>query len=169
MNRWQDLRTRANTAWQQRPARERRLLALGTVALLLVAVWTQLLAPAWQLWREAPLRQAALEAQTRQMLQLRAEAKALQAPRRVDREQALRLLGDSAASLLGPGAQLNPQGDSVRVSLKAAPAAGLAQWLAQAREQALALPSQAQLQQTPRQDSATTEPSWSGHLLLRLP
>lgn len=166
MSAWKDLRAGIGTAWQQRPARERRLLALGATVLLLTTVWTLLIAPAWQVWREAPQRQARLEAQTRQMLQLQAEAQQLQAPRHVDRAQALRLLGTSTASLLGPGAQLTPQGDSLRLSFKAATATGLAQWLAQAREQALALPSQAQLQ---RQDSTESETTWSGTLLLRLP
>lgn len=166
MSTWQDLRAHTGAAWRQRPVRERRLLILGAAVLLLAALWSLLLAPAWQLWREAPLRQATLEAQTRQMRQLQAEAKQLQAPRRVERAQALRLLGASASTLLGPDAQLTPQGDTLRVSLKAAPAAGLTQWLAQAREQALALPSQAQLR---RQDNAASEPTWSGTLLLRLP
>jgi len=161
-----ELRQNARAAWQQRPARERRLLVLGAAVLLLALVWSAMIAPAWRVWREAPQRQAMLEAQTRQMRQWQAEAQQLQTPRRIEREQALRLLTASAASLLGPGAQLTPQGDSLRVGLQAAPAAGLAQWLAQAREQALALPSQAQLE---RQDDKGSEPTWRGTLLLRLP
>ena len=160
-----ELRQSARVGWQQRAPRERYLLGLGA-AVLLALVWSQLIAPAWRVWREAPQRQAMLEAQTRQMRQWQAEDQQLQAPRRIEREQALRLLTASAASLLGPGAQVTPQGDSLRISLQAAPAAGLAQWLAQAREQALALPSQAQLQ---RQDDKASEPTWRGTLLLRLP
>ena len=166
MSAWHGLRSSARIAWQQHPARERRLLLLGAAVLLLALVWSQMIAPAWRVWREAPQRQALLEAQTRQMRQWQAEAQQLQTPRRIEREQALRLLTASATSLLGPGAQVTPQGDSLRISLQAAPAAGLAQWLAQAREQALALPSQAQLQ---RQDDKASEPTWRGTLLLRLP
>ena len=161
-----ELRQSARAGWQQRAPRERYLLGLGAAVLLLALVWSQLIAPAWRVWREAPQRQAMLEAQTRQMRQWQAEAQQLQTPRRIEREQALRLLTASATSLLGPGAQVTPQGDSLRISLQAAPAAGLAQWLAQAREQALALPSQAQLQ---RQDDKASEPTWRGTLLLRLP
>lgn len=160
------LRQSARAAWQQRAPRERRLLTLGAAVLLLALVWGQLIAPAWRVWREAPQRQAMLEAQTRQMRLWQAEAQQLQTPRRIAREEALRLLTASASQLLGPGAQLTPQGDAWRLSLQAAPAAGLAQWLAQAREQALALPSQAQLQ---RQDDKASEPTWRGTLLLRLP
>lgn len=161
-----ELRQSARVGWQQRAPRERRLLGLGAAVLLLALVWSQLIAPAWRVWREAPQRQAMLEAQTRQMRQWQAEAQQLQTPRRIQREEALRLLTASATSLLGPGAQVTPQGDSLRIILQAAPAAGLAQWLAQAREQALALPSQAQLQ---RQDDKASEPTWRGTLLLRLP
>ncbi|MEN9889377.1 MAG: hypothetical protein RL559_1414 [Pseudomonadota bacterium] len=166
MNAWNTLRVTARTAWQQRSARERHLLAWGATVLLLALVWTQLIAPAWRVWREAPLRQATLEAQTRQMRQWQAEAQQLQTPRRIERSEALRLLSESATALLGPGAQLTAQGEGLRLSLQAAPAAGLAQWLAQAREQALALPSQAQLE---RQDKADAEPTWRGTVLLRLP
>lgn len=157
------LRQSARAAWQQRAPRERRLLTLGAAVLLLALVWGQLIA---RVWRQAPQRQAMLEAQTRQMRLWQAEAQQLQTPRRIAREEALRLLTASASQLLGPGAQLTPQGDAWRLSLQAAPAAGLAQWLAQAREQALALPSQAQLQ---RQDDKASEPTWRGTLLLRLP
>lgn len=167
MSAWTYLRQAADSAWQARAPRERRLLAVGAGVLLLALVWSTLLAPAWRVWREAPLQQATLDAQTRHMQQLQAQARQLQTPRRIEREQALRLLSTSAGSLLGAGAQLSPQGDSVRVSFKAASASGLAQWLAQAREQALALPQQAQLQRQ-SQDS-DTETTWSGSLLLRLP
>lgn len=169
----------ASAAWQARTPRERRLLALGVVVLMVGLLWRTLLAPAWQLWREAPLRQATLEAQTRHMLRMQAEVQQLQTPRRLERTQAVQWLHDSAARQLGPGAQLSPQGEELRVSLRAVPAQALAEWLAQAREQAQALPRQAQLQ---RQDPATTSqvahhpeppasggPTWSGTLVLRLP
>lgn len=151
------------------------------MVLLAAALWRGLVAPAWQVWREAPARQVSLEAQTRQMLQLQAEARQLQVTRPIARTEALRLLGDSAARLLGPGAQLTPQGEELRVSLKAAPASGLAEWLALARDKAQARPRLAQLQQTPAPEPAarsgpasqspkpSTGVTWSGTLVLRLP
>ena len=178
-NTWTAARSAALTVWQQRSASERRLLALGAVVLLGAVVWSGLLAPAWRVWREAPARQASLEAQTRQMRRLQAEALQLQAPPRIERTEALKRLGQSAQELLGPGVQLSPQGEEVRVTLQAASASGLAEWLAQARDQAQALPRLAQLQ---KQDAAAEPaaragknpdapagPTWSGTLVLRLP
>lgn len=177
---WNQTRQAAAAAWQQRAPRERRLLTLGAAVLLVAAVWSLLLAPAWRVWREAPARQASLQAQTRQILQLQAEARQLQAPSRIERSQALKLLNDSA-SLLGPKAQLSPQGDELRVTLQATPARGLAEWLAQAREKAQARPRLAQLQkqetdpatsQDPKTGAASSMaegPTWSGTLVLQLP
>ena len=179
MNRWTSLRTAALSAWQQRAPRERRLLALAGVVLLGASVWIGLLAPAWRVWREAPSRQASLETQTRQMQRLQVEARQLQAPPRIERTEALKRLDHSAQALLGQGAQLSPQGEEIRVTLQAASASGLAEWLTQARDQAQALPRLVQLQkQDPASEPAprmgkTADtpigPTWSGTLVLRLP
>ena len=172
---WAPVRQAAHTAWQQRAPRERRLLALGAAVLLGVALWRLLLAPAWQVWREAPAQQARLETQTRQMLQLQAEARQLQAPSRIERGQALAWLHANAPDLLGPRTQLSAQGDELRVTVQAASASGLAQWLAQAREKAQTRPRLAQLQKQPDPSSpgATIDkdsgPTWSGTLVMQLP
>jgi len=169
---WTQARQTAANAWQQRAPRERRLLALGAAVLSVAAVWSLLLAPAWRVWREAPQQEMRLQAQTRQMLQLQAQARQMQAPSRIERSQALKLLGDSAA-LLGPKAQLSPQGDELRVTLQAAPASGLAQWLADARENAQSRPRLVQLQKQDAADTppqgAATDPTWRGTLVLQLP
>jgi general secretion pathway protein M len=160
------------TAWQQRAPRERRALTLGAAVLLVAAVWRLLVAPAWQVWHEAPARQATLEAQTRQMLQLQAQARQMPLPSRIERAQALSLLNVSAQALLGPRTQLTPQGDELRVTLHAAPASGLTEWLAQAREKAQARPRLAQLQQQAVPDQNTevaSGPTWNGTLVLQLP
>lgn len=174
-------------AWQQRPARERRLLVLAGMVLGAALLWQWGLAPALATWRSAPQRQAELDNQTRQMLQLQAQARQLQAPGRVPRADAVRRLETSARELLGAQARLHVQGDQLRLSLNAAPASGLAQWLQQAREQAQALPQSARLQRadssantppaspaspatsTPRPPASATEPLWQGELSLRLP
>lgn len=179
MSAWTALRQHLARTWQQRPARERRWLALGAIVLLAALVWSLLLAPAWRVWREAPARQARLEQQTRHMQQLQAEARQLQAPRRIERAQALQLLTSSGQRLLGPGALLQAQGEELRVTLKAAPAAGLAEWLTLAREQAQARPRLAQLEkqlpaETPpprpaQQPDSPSSASWSGTLVLSLP
>lgn len=159
-------------AWRQRPARERRLLLLLALLLVLLALWQGALAPAWATWRLAPARQAELEAQTRQMLQWQAEAKQLQAPARLARSAAIELLQEGAGRLLGPGAQLQPQGELLQITLQAAHAEGLAQWLSLAREKAQALPQQARLQRQSASDTAKpagADPVWQGTLMMRLP
>lgn len=156
-------------AWQQRPARERHALLGGGALLVLFVLWQAAIAPAWSVWCEAPARQARIDAQTRQMLQLQAQVQGLQAATRIGRREALTQLQNGADTWLGPGAQLQPQGEQVRVTLKAAPASGLAQWLAVARNQAQSQPLQVQLL---RSDSATAdrpEALWQGSLLMRLP
>lgn len=166
MNRlWTSTRQALAVAWQQRAPRERRLLTLGAVVLLTAAVWSLCWAPAWRVWREAPARQASLEAQTRHMLQLQAEARLLQSPSHIDRSAALQLLNTRASQLLGSKAQLKVQGDELRVTLQAASASALAQWLSEAREKAQTRPRLAQLQ---KQDEAGS-PTWSGTLVLSLP
>ena len=152
--------------WQQRSLRERRLLALAAALLALALLWSWGLAPALQTWRIAPQRQAELDQQSRQMLQWQAQARPLQNPARQTREQALARLQAASNALLGTGAQLSVQGDQLRVQLQAAPAEGLARWLAQAREQAQALPQSAQLEQL---GSDPQDVRWRGQLLLRLP
>ena len=157
------------TAWQQRPARERLWVMAGSALIALVLLWQVAIAPAWSVWREAPARQARIDAQTRQMLQWQAQAQGLQPVTRIDRREALARLQSAAERLLGPGARLQPQGEQLLVTLQAAPADGLAQWLALARNEALALPLQAQLQQPEAAPAPETEVAWQGSLLMRLP
>lgn len=162
------------TAWQQRSSRERRMLTLAALVLSIALLWTWGLAPALQTWRMAPQKQAELDLQSRQMLQLQAQARQLQAPERVARQEAVALLESSARTVLGEGARLHIQGDQVRLSLNVVTADALAQWLVLAREKAQALPQQARLQRLAPPDKAaantpTTEGVWSGELTLRLP
>ena len=156
------------TAWQQRPVRERLGVLAGSALLMLILLWQIAIGPAWSVWREAPARQARIDARTRQMLQWQTQAQELQPVARVDRREALPRLQAAADRLLGPGARLQPQGEQLLVTLQAAPAEGLAQWLALARNEAQVLPLQARLQQ-PDDTSRPTEALWQGSLLMRLP
>lgn len=172
---WQALQAH----WQKRSARERKLLWLAAAVLGLALLWPLGVAPALSTWLVANQRQAEIDLQTRQMLQLQGEARQLKTPARVQRQEAIALLESSAANLLGKDARLQVQGDVLRVSLVAAPAKGLAQWLAQAREKALALPHSARLEQVAPAPSVAQQPAatqtdtrevgWRGELLLRLP
>lgn len=152
--------------WAQRPVRERRLVLGACVLLLALGVWQLVLGPAWSVWRSAPERQRQLDAQTRQMLDLQAQARQLQATPLLSHDAAMKQLQASAQQLLGPGTQLQLQGDLLRVTLQAAPAEGLAQWLAMARSQSQARTVQADLQ---RQEGELAETLWRGQIQLRMP
>jgi general secretion pathway protein M len=179
MNAWLTARRAVMATWQQRAVRERRLIMLGALILLFAVLWAGLLGPAWHVWRQAPEQQARLETQTLQMLDLQAQARQLQGSAHLNRAEALKLLDSSAQAMLGSSAQLSLQGEELRVTLQAASAKGLAEWLIQAREKAQSLPKLVQLQQheAPIEPAARTKPAaetsidttWNGILVLRLP
>lgn len=166
------LRQSWQAAWARRSPREQQLLSVGGWVLGLAALWALALAPALRTWQEAPARQAQLDAQTQRMQQLQAQAQSLQKPPATSRTDAALWLEKNLTEL-GPNARISIQGDSATLSLQAAPAADLARWLSQARDNAQALPTQAQLQQVspagPSQQINSPEPTWRGSLVLRLP
>lgn len=164
------------TAWQHRAPRERQLLSAAAVLLLLALMWHKAIAPALHTWREAPARQAALDAQTSRMQQLQAQAQSLKKPTPITRAEALRWLEANIPPSLGKDTKWSLQGEQLSVILSGTPADQLAAWLSNARERAQALPVQAQLQQTPTANDASKSPTdgyhavrWSGSLLLSLP
>lgn len=178
------LRAALRHAWAQRQPREQQLLRLGAAVLLLAALWGLALAPALRTWQEAPAQQARLDQQTQRMRQLQAQAQTAQKPNPIQRSDALRWM-ETHLDDLGAGAKISLQGEHALLSLEAAPPEALAYWLTSAREQALALPVKAQLQQgagpassasaaLPSNANAATPSSgnetlWRGTLLLRLP
>jgi general secretion pathway protein M len=96
------------------------------------------------------------------MLALQAQANALQNRTPLSREEALRQLQSITPSARMP---LQIQGNRVLVQLKAVPAGELAQWLAQARQQAQSLPLEAHL----TRNTTLTSVVWDGNLVLSLP
>lgn len=164
------------TAWQQRAPRERQLLSAAAVLLLLALLWHMAIAPALHTWREAPARQAVLDAQTSRMQQLQAQAQSLKKPTPITRAEAIRWLEENIPPSLGKDTKWSLQGEQLSVILSGTPADQLAAWLSNARERAQALPVQAQLQQTPTAKDASKNLAdvnlavrWSGSLLLSLP
>jgi general secretion pathway protein M len=144
------------------------LLGIGVWVLSLAALWLLTLAPALRTWQEAPARQAQLDTQSQRMRQLQAQAQGLQKPRAIARTDAALWLEKNLVEL-GPNARISLQGDSATLSLQAAPAGALARWLSQARDNAQALPTQAQLQQVNTAKADSPEVTWRGSLVLRLP
>jgi len=166
------LRAALSQAWQQRTPRERQLLQLAAWVLVTFGLWSWALAPALRTWQEAPTRQAALDATSKQMQQLQAQAQAFKKPQAVTRAEALRWLEDNIPTQLGTETRWQLQGERLSVQLSGSTPEQLASWLKQARERAQALPVQAQLQQASpasKPDASEQAVRWSGSLLLSLP
>lgn len=156
--------------WQALSPREQRSVSVLGALFGLVLFWSITIAPAVNTLRDSDLRRARLGEQQAHMLALQAQAKALQTRTPLSRDEALRTLQS-----LTPNTQmqLNVQGDRVTVQLKAVPASTLANWVAQARSQAQALPLEAHLT---RNNTTATAPAitppvvtWDGSMVLHLP
>lgn len=173
-----------NTPLQERwktlaPREQNLILAAGTVVALALLWWVAL-APALNTLRTAPARHAALDAQLQRMQNLQAEALQLQAAPRSAPGDSVASLRSSLTQRLGATAQLSLVGDRATVTLKGAPADALAQWLAQARSNALAVPVEARLTRSAAAAApaptatlgnapAAAAPRWDGSLVLALP
>lgn len=153
MNAWiEALQARWQAWWPELAPREQRMVIVAGALVVLALVWWVALAPALRTLATAPAAHAELDAQLQQMAALQIQAKALQAQPRANREDALRALETSVRQGLGPNAQIQVAGagagEGVLVTLRATPADGLAQWLAQARGNARAVPREAHLIRT---------------------
>jgi general secretion pathway protein M len=188
------LRAALSQAWQQRTPRERQLMQIAAWVLIIFGLWSWAIAPALRTWHEAPTRQAALDATSKQMQQLQAQAQAFKKPQAVTRAEALRWLDENIPTQLGAETRWQLQGERLSVQLSGSTPEQLASWLKQARERAQALPVQAQLQQaspesagpaagkatgpisTTKLSNPASKPDttgqavrWNGSLLLSLP
>ena len=140
----------------------------------MVVFWSVAIAPALNTLYESGNRRAQISQQQAHMLALQNQAQALQARTPLSRDEAWRALQSLTP---GPHIQLNAQGERVSVQLKAVPAPVLANWLAQARNQAQALPLEAHLTRGKATSSnnasapaaANAEVVWDGTLVLSLP
>ena len=96
------------------------------------------------------------------MQRLQAEAKAMQSLPRQNPDDAMRQLESAIRQQLGTSARYSIVGDRVTITLSNAPAAALAQWLAQVRTNARAIPGEAHL-------TRNAGGGWDGSVLLALP
>ena len=150
-------------AWWRALPRRQRLAA--SIAAGLVAgglAWSILLLPALSTLRTAQAQHQALDAQLAHMRTLLAQAQAMQSLPRMGRYEAVRALEASVAQSLGATGRLAVAADSATLTLTNVPGDALAQWLAQARAHAHAVPADARL---------TRDPSglWNGTLAITLP
>ena len=154
---------RGQTFWAALPGRERLLLGSALAVVLLALLWSVGVAPALTTLRTAESQHRALDAELQSMRALAAEAASLQATPRIKPEDGRKALELSVKERLGAAAQLVLAGDRATVTLKGAPAAALAEWLAQARSNARAVPAEAHLSL----NAART--GWDGRIVLTLP
>jgi len=170
-----NLRSAMQQRWLALSAREQRGLQVVGVLLLVWLSWQVLIAPAQNKLRQADSQRLVVAQQLAHMQALQSQAQALQQRTPMSRDNALKALQGFA---LPSGMQLNPQGERVLVTLKAVPANAFSQWLAQARMQAQALPSEVHLTRTSTNTAGlnpavTTAPptsaAWDGNLVLVLP
>lgn len=146
--------------WHSVSKREQRLLwgALGGVMLALL--WWLALAPALAVLKSAPQQHVVLDAQTRHMLRLQAQAQALRALPVISSADARRAL-EASVKALGSPSQMVLQADRASVTLKGVSPDALAQWLAAVRQNAHLVPSEAHL----RRNAAGT---WDGVVVVQL-
>lgn len=126
--------------WVGLAPREQRMVSIAVALVLAALLWWVALAPALRTLGSAPAAHALLDAQLQQMTTLQAQARALQGQPRTPRDDALRALESSVRESLGPNAQLQVSGDGATVAVRTTPPDVLAQWLAQARGNARAVP-----------------------------
>lgn len=146
--------------WHDTSPREQRML-IGAMALVALALlWWVGVAPALSTLRAVEQQRPVLEAQLQHMQRLQAQAQALQAQPPVAPAEARRLLEASVKSL-GATAQVSVVGDRATVTFKGASADALAQWLAQVRLTARAVPGEARL-------TRSAPGTWDGTVVLNL-
>lgn len=151
--------------WDGLGAREKRLVLSALALVALALVWWIAIGPALQTLRGAAEAHRSLDTQVQQMKALAAQAQALQSQPKANPDESLRALEAATTQRLGTGARLTVVGDRATLTLRNVPADALSQWLAQARINARALPSEARLVRNPAPGSA----SWDGTLVLNLP
>jgi general secretion pathway protein M len=149
---------RLQAHWLQISRREQQLVLAALALLLLAMLWWVGLAPALSTLRKVEQQRPQLDAQWQQMQRLQTLAQTLQAQPRLAPDEAKRQL-EAAMKPLGDSAQWQVSGERVSVTLQGVPADTLAQWLAQARLNARAVPGEARLVRN-------ASGSWDGTLVL---
>ena len=151
--------------WRQLATREKTFLVAAVALVLLTLLWKLVLAPSLQTLRTATAQATALDAELQHMQSLQAQANALQKQAPLGYDEALRALNLATKQTLAGAAQVNVVADRANVTLQAASADALAQWLTQARLNARSVPVEARLTRGTTPAGAT----WTGTLVMSLP
>ena len=165
--------------WTAMAPREQTLVRMAVTVIAVALVWWVAITPALRTLGSAEAQQRILEAELQTMQSLQAQAQMLQSQPAINRDDAMRALQASVTQTLGASAQLNAAGDQATLTLRSTPAEALALWLAQARVNARALPTEVRLTRAVAPSSPSPSPSpspsgppaaaWSGTLVLSLP
>lgn len=166
-------RLQLRSRWDALGTRERRLTVVATVLVAGALLWWLALAPALATLRQASEQHTRLDAQMQEMQTMKAQAASMAALPKISLDDAKRTLEAGLKQSLGASAQMSMAGNRVTVTLKAAPADALAQWLLQARINARALPVEVRLVKAalsvPATPVASTGVNWDGAVVLSLP
>jgi general secretion pathway protein M len=151
-----------SSRWAALAPREKMMVAGAGALVLLALVWWLAVAPALAVLRQSAAQHGALDAQLARMRGLQQQAQGLQAQAKLAPEEASRQLEATVRQRLGTSARMSIAGDRVTLTLSGTPADALATWLAQARANARALPTEARL-------TRNATGGWDGTLVLALP
>ena len=152
--------------WTQLDSRERMLVFTALSVVGVALLWWVGISPALGTLRQADAQRSGLAAQVQKMQSLQAQAQAIASQPKINRDDALRSL-EASVKGLGATAQLNVAGDRATVTLRNTAADALARWLAQARVNARAIPSEARLTRSAASPGGPA--AWDGTVVLSLP
>ncbi|WP_374669650.1 type II secretion system protein GspM [Ramlibacter sp.] len=148
--------------WAALAPRERVLVAAAATVVGVALLWWVALAPALTTLRNADAAHRSLDAQLERMLRLQTQAQAMQAQPRQNPDEAMRQLENAIRQQLGTAGRYSIAGERVTLTLTGVPSPVLAQWLAQVRVNARAIPTEARL-------TRNAGGTWDGTLVLTLP
>jgi general secretion pathway protein M len=151
--------------WNQLAPREKSLLGGALAVIALALLWQLVLVPSLLTLRTATAQGLALDTQLQHMQSLQAQAKVLQKQAPLAYDDAVRALNLATKQTLGSTAQISVVAERANVTLQAARADALAQWLAQARVNARSTPLEARITRIATPAGVT----WSGTLVMTLP
>jgi general secretion pathway protein M len=142
--------------------REKLMVLAAGIVIAIAIVWMTAIGPALSTLRTAEQQRRSLDMDLQRMVALKSQAQAMQAQPKQSRDEAMRQLEQSVRQRLGTSGRMVIAGDRITVTLTGTPADAFAQWLAQARTAAHALPGEAHL-------TRNASGLWEGSLVLILP
>ncbi|AMO23435.1 hypothetical protein GCM10027034_40690 [Ramlibacter solisilvae] len=148
--------------WAALAKREKTMVVAAATVVGVALLWMLAVGPALSTLRTADAQRRTLDAQLQRMIALQAQAQSLQAQPKQNHDEAVRQLEAAVRQGLGASGRMAIQGERATITLTGAAPDALAQWLAQARLNARAIPAEAHLVRN-------AGGAWDGSLVLTLP